>query len=131
MGRIRLSPTDRVNYPGGDEEGWMPFDFAQLLAQDAGWLEVFEETTGFVFTDFLDGVEKGRARPLRALLWAARKLNGCDDAWASFRPQILLIEQDGVFDGSDADPPAPANRQGRRAAAKASAPRSRARASKT
>lgn len=132
MGRIRLSPADRVKYPGGDDDGWIEFDMRRLVEQDAGWLEVFEETTGLTVSEFLTGVEKGSARPMRALLWAARKLNGCNDPWDAFRPQIILVDSEGVFDGTDVDPPA--NRAARRAAAKSApakaATRSRARVSK-
>lgn len=128
MGRIRLSEADREKYPGGDADGWMDFDVEQLTRQDAGWLEEFEETVDLSVHEFLQGLEKGRTRCVRALVWAARKLNGCDDKWADFRPQILLIEQEDVF-GDDADPPEPGNRAERRAAAKAPRGSGRARRS--
>lgn len=128
--RFRLCEADRERYPGPE---WLQYDTAVVLDLDLDTLEQIEETLGWTLIELGAQLARGSARGLRAMIWIARKLAGCDDAWASFKPKVWQIEHDesDPVEAVDADPPA--NRAERRAAAKAaprkSASRSRARAS--
>lgn len=131
--RFRLSEADRERYPGPE---WLQYDTAVVLDLDLDTLEKIEETIGWTMVEFGAQLSRGSARSMRAMIWIARKLAGCDDAWDSFKPKVWQIEHDEADDQVeevDVDPPA--NRAERRAAAKAaprkSTSRSRARASAT
>ncbi len=125
---FRLCEADRERYPGPE---WLVYDTETTLNCDLDTLEKIEETIGWTMVELGGQLARGSARGLRAMIWIARKLAGCDDAWDSFKPKVWSIEEQEV----DPDPPVePANRAGRRAAARAprkSASLSRVRASKT
>lgn len=128
--QYRLCADDRERYPGPE---WLVYDTDALLECDLDTLEQIEETIGWSLIELGVQLSRGTARSLRAMIWISRRMAGCDDAWASFKPKVWKIEhREPVVEAVDVDPPA--NRASRRAAAKApakSASRSRVRASAT
>jgi len=112
LGRIRLCKEDRERY-GGPE--WVEFDHDTLANCEAGFLERFEDATGMTITEFGDALNRGSVKSLRAMVWVARSLAGCEDPWPTFQPRVLRMDVEGL--GDDDAPPAPTNRAGRRAKA--------------
>lgn len=120
---------------------WVELSMAELLDEQTGLLEAIEEHWTYTPPEFLYAVMRDSIRALRALIWAARRKAGCVDDPATFKPTTQVYagvqyeelpseakarEEAQAALAADADPPA--NRAGRRAAAKKTS--SRAAASK-
>lgn len=112
--RFRFGEADRAVYG----EDWYELDIDKLADLDSGVLEEWEDQTGMaVMGDFTELLEQNRLRALRAALYLARRLAGCDDDWVSFKPNLfrLEIDEDAAKEGGPGNSP---NRAERRAAAR-------------
>lgn len=117
--KFRFGETDREAF-GGD---WFELDLAALGNVDSGLLEDFEEQTGYtVLQELPEQLSRSGMRALRAAIWLTLRIGGRDEAWETFKPNILAMEfEDPDGEGEQTDPP-PGNRAQRRAANKSGQP---------
>jgi hypothetical protein len=130
---------------GGCPE-WVEVDIAELFNEAAGLIEQVEDHFDLTPTELKMRANRGSIKALRAVMWIARQKAGCTDDPRTWRPLTqdgFTQDTDGdpVLGGivwerteteqkrvdallaaqaaGDVDPPVPANRADRRAAAKA------------
>lgn len=95
MVKFRLCEEDRETY-GGPE--WVEFSVELLADQPSDFCEQIEDTLGWTVGDLGTQLIRASTRSLRAAIWIGRRIAGCDDDWASFKPKVWKAEQD---DGED------------------------------
>ena len=116
-----MCDDDRERY-GGPE--WVEIAHVELLDEETGLLEQVEDVFDIPAGVFLRKLSGGSLRALRAVIWLARAKAGCQDDPRTFRPKVM--DSSGItwepLPGEDqaevAGPVPPANRAGRRAAAR-------------
>lgn len=121
--RMRMAPEDRERY-GGPE--WVSWDWDAFRDLEVGELERIEEALDMSVGEFSDEMVRRSSKGRRAALWVARRLTGVSEDYRTFTPKIMRIEFVAPDAPADADPPGdppvPANRAERRAAARRKPP---------